>query len=82
MQVYPNPVEDKLFIEYTADAEGKIGIVLYDALGKVAYKEDKTIHTGFNRVVINMSAYAAGAYTININSDKETKVMKVNKVGR
>lgn len=82
MQVYPNPVEDKLFIDYTADAEGRMGIVLYDALGKVVYREDRGMHSGFNRVTINMGAYAAGAYTININSDKETKVMKVTKVGR
>lgn len=68
IDVYPNPVSNKLYISSNASFNQ---IVLYDLNGRLLYKSD-----GSNRS-IDMSEYENGMYIITINSEK--RIIVVNK---
>ena len=67
-KIYPNPVSNKLFVEYRASKE-RLNVTLYNALGQ-------TIHTALvygseGKYTIDMEAYPKGLYMIRF-ADKGT----------
>lgn len=80
--VYPNPVDDKLYVDYPSMIDGAMNIVLHDALGKVVYRKEVKLRNGVNKLDIDMAAYAAGAYTLHLAGDNEVRVIKVTKVSK
>lgn len=69
--VYPNPVQDVLFIDYNASAQAEF--VLYDMLGNKVYNEVLT-----SSARINLSSFEAGIYFYTFGvQGKETEVQKL-----
>ncbi len=80
--VYPNPAVDNMWFGFQLPEEGKVQIVLYDAIGQ---KISDVYSTNYNngKIVeqVNVSKYAAGVYllTMNFVSDKDGKTHTISK---
>ncbi len=74
--VYPNPVNDDLFIKVSDSYVGTAHIEIYDAIGKLIVSEPVTS----NIKMISMTSKAEGMYTIKLISEKENpSIIKVLK---
>ena len=72
IEVYPNPVTDKLYIELNSNTIEKINLI--DINGLIQYIEiQKTSDT----YLINSSALSAGIYLLSIQTENEIIVRKV-----
>ena len=75
IKIYPNPVNDNIFIELANLAQAtKITIVSID--GKEVYS-NATINS--NKLAIDAAAWSKGVYFITITSDKNSNTMKLIK---
>lgn len=66
LSVYPNPVQHVLFLQPAFSHGGKLRYVLTDAAGKTIYTQERSLSQGNERQEINMSAIAAGQYTLSV----------------
>ena len=74
--VYPNPVNDDLFIKVSDSYVGTSYVEIFDAIGKLIISEPVTS----NIKMISMSTKAEGMYTIKLISEKENpSIIKVLK---
>lgn len=63
--IYPNPVQNVMNIDYTLETAQKMTINLVDVLGKTVYTAEKSASAGINNVKINVKGFAAGVYSLN-----------------
>jgi thiol-disulfide isomerase/thioredoxin len=79
ISVYPNPANDKLFVDVLISSTQNLNIVLIDVLGKKVINKIHNIN-GSEKIELNISKLPKGAYTLVINSDdgliKTTQVIK------
>ncbi len=64
IQIYPNPTETDLNIQYFSDAEEDIKVVVYNALGQIQYSNQQSVATGPNSWQINTANYPTGNYML------------------
>lgn len=75
---YPNPAKQKLIQDFIVEeGERKVDITVFNSLGKEVYQISQTAISGLNRVEINTENWAAGLYTIKIESNQYQKTFKV-----
>lgn len=80
--VYPTAFSNVINIEYTAEDQSALEIVLTDAAGKVIVRQHAETEKGFNKIQMrNLDGIAAGNYFIKIlNADFDEKfIIKVQK---
>jgi hypothetical protein len=64
--VYPNPVLDKLVIEYNSAAAKNIEIHLFDVTGNIVARKTTAVAKGNNTLPMDMSSFASGVYQLQI----------------
>ncbi|RRJ87113.1 T9SS C-terminal target domain-containing protein, partial [Paenimyroides tangerinum] len=69
---YPNPVDDKLQIEYF---ENIVQVDVYDLLGR----NIKTIQTNNRNVEIDLSELSAATYMIQLQTETKQQFIKIIK---
>ena len=75
LEVYPNPVNDVLTIS-NLNVEGNALVTVYDAQGKVVYRNDVTNN---NNYTIDMTAFESGVYMVEVTSDNTSEKVRVIK---
>lgn len=66
LNVFPNPVEEILFLQPAFGKKGKLSYVLADASGRIIARKEIGLEQGNERQQVRMSSYAAGQYTLNV----------------
>jgi hypothetical protein len=65
--VYPNPFNDELQVEFTSSSVEKIEMRLLDQEGKTLKKNNRTIPSGFSKIIWgNLKALPAGSYILHV----------------
>lgn len=77
IKIYPNPVQDKLTIDFSK--AGNYNVTLVDVVGRVVYSEN-VVH-GAGKTTLPLSQLSTGVYVIQIKNDKghvlvKDKIMK------
>ncbi|MBW7872713.1 MAG: T9SS type A sorting domain-containing protein [Ignavibacteriales bacterium] len=81
-QNFPNPFNPSTKIQYSVQEEGKVSLVVYDLLGRVAatlvdgYKPAGTYEVNFDASALSGGVYF---YSVSVNGFRETKKMILNK---
>ncbi len=78
--VYPNPVKGMANVTYDLTENTDVIISLIDASGKQVYANQLQGFKGANISKVNFSQFAAGTYTLKVQTSTELKVMPVVKV--
>ena len=78
MNVYPNPVRDKVFIEYVKNDDRAVVFRLYDERGRLVAKnfqgrQDK----GKNLITYDVSTLKKGVYFIRVETGSSYKSRKI-----
>lgn len=80
-KLWPNPVNDKLFINILASTQYDASIRLFDSKGALVKIQRASISQGSNQLSVDMKSLPVGIYQLSVNSDngqlqKTVRVMK------
>lgn len=72
LQVYPNPVTDKINLKVTVNAAVSSTIKIFNAVGGVVCEQNKKLVKGENIIIINRPVdLAKGLYFLQVNTNNE-----------
>lgn len=68
LNIYPNPADEQISVEYSSNEAGQGQITLTDFNGKQVYAEDRTFEIGRNNIKLSVTSLhlAAGGYVLGI----------------
>ena len=76
--VYPNPVQDELTVEYASPEKGTYRAELYNALGQLVRHQEVIVgEVGFRRFTMDASTLPAGTYFLRFGRDNDWAEEKV-----
>ena len=75
INLFPNPVKDKMTIQFESKKSIAAELVLLDIAGKQLICEHFRLNNGFNSRSIEMTGFAKGVYLVTIRSVDFTKTM-------
>lgn len=79
-KMYPNPVKDKLTVEFQIKNEGDMKIKVYDILGNEVITKDVYMgSSGLNRIIFDLSDLRPGIYILKAVKDSRTVSVRVKK---
>lgn len=78
VNVFPNPSNDYLNVDFTLNETADINITLTDLAGKTLYQRALPNANGNQGLVINTSAFANGMYTLTLRTKDGIVTRKVN----
>ena len=78
--IYPNPVEEILVLDYTTSKNGNLKISLMSPEGKVIFEKEENAIIGGERLFIDFSDYPAGMYSLFIRQGSQQEVIRVVKI--
>jgi hypothetical protein len=64
MVIYPNPVKEKLNVEFTSERAGRLELQVIDSKGSVMLKQSASITNGRNLETLDVSTLSKGMYII------------------
>ena len=73
LSVYPNPVQEKLFLKPAFGKKGKLEYVLLDGAGRTILRSSAALEHGNELQEIAMSSYAVGQYTLSVTWQQQGK---------
>ena len=80
ISVYPNPVEDVIYVKYTSDSQSPIGMQLIDLNGRGLRTETyQANEAGEYEMGVSNLNMTSGFYLLRIAQDKSTKTIKLYK---
>lgn len=69
VNIYPNPAEDFVNVNVQTDKDGKVTIMIIDATGKVCIQQQRTLKTGYNKLLLNTNELSKGMYFVETTTD-------------
>ncbi|KAF5028389.1 CUB domain protein [anaerobic digester metagenome] len=74
LNVYPNPVESDVFVEWNFSAHDNVLIELTDVFGRVLYSSEESYE---GKLKLNMDLYAKGVYLIRCRNAQGEKIRRI-----
>jgi thiol-disulfide isomerase/thioredoxin len=79
-EVFPNPVQDNLTVNFSLIETAKVNIEVVNAIGQVVYVDDAgTLLTGEYNVNVNMNRFQAGLYFVNLVTEHGVTTQRIIK---
>ncbi|MFH1005130.1 MAG: T9SS type A sorting domain-containing protein [Bacteroidota bacterium] len=75
--VYPNPANDKTFVQFNTSSSEDYILSIFDSYGKLMMKESYSAQGKGYIYKINLSSFAAGIYLFNVKTNTENYTQKV-----
>jgi hypothetical protein len=80
LNAYPNPFENQLTVEFTAEFDGAAELRMIDVLGQVVKNERIAVMTGVNKQNLNLdAALAEGIYFLEVRMNNQVRYVKLMK---
>ena len=70
VHLFPNPVQNNLYISFDLEEEKSVKVKIFDALGKEIKKVWPTAFLGYNEFEINVSELEKGFYWLSIGTNE------------
>ncbi len=66
VQVYPNPVQDVLYVQWRTPSETVATIQITDMTGRLIYQQPQPVVSGQNTITLHTSHLSAGTYVLSV----------------
>ncbi len=66
--IYPNPSKEIATLEYTAEKDSDLDLLVMDQSGKIVYTISIALHKGVNQIDLPSDNWKAGVYSLNITT--------------
>ncbi len=77
ISLFPNPTSNNVTLSLTSTKATKANITVYNMVGQAISQMDKNLANGNNSLTLDVSAYNAGIYFVNIVVDGKTNSQKL-----
>lgn len=79
LSLMPNPVKQEAIINYDLPNTSRVNLIIYDLQGKVVkiLQQKELRDMGSHQVKLNASNYANGMYIVRLETDRNTKIVKM-----
>ncbi len=77
LNVYPNPTEGEVYVQFAFDGIKDIHIRMVDLAGRIVYSRNMGTHVGLFSSVFDLSGQPAGTYMMIIQAGEYTKVQRI-----
>jgi len=67
--VYPNPAEEFVMVNVQTQVDGNVMINITDATGKVCLTQQRTLKTGYNKLLLNTAELSQGIYFVQTTTN-------------
>lgn len=81
MQLFPNPTNDAIALQFTADSDVDASVIIFDLGGRAVYSQTLRTASGLNKVVIDVSHLAEGQYYLQIKGGAVAETKAFLKTG-
>ncbi|MBM3427690.1 MAG: T9SS type A sorting domain-containing protein [Bacteroidetes bacterium] len=78
-QVFPNPTQDKIQVQFSHGQEEMIQVELYDLMGKMIFAQQWFAYAGNNGLSVDLSDIAAGHYVLALRSNQAVDTQLIQK---
>ena len=75
--IYPNPANDHLTIDFSSDNAENYSLHLMDMIGQTIISDNKTSVVGDNQIQLNLNGLAKGIYLLNIQKGDANMIKKI-----
>ncbi|MES2733812.1 MAG: right-handed parallel beta-helix repeat-containing protein [Bacteroidota bacterium] len=83
IEMYPNPVTDKLFVQFTTNKAASMQFDIRDVNGKTVFTTaEYELNKGANRIGINLKNVSNGVYILAIHPDVKAKNTSFHTIGK
>ncbi len=79
-EIFPNPVNQMLLLEFNNDQKGEVEINVSDLNGRILYITQQEFQQGINHHEFDVSKLPAGIYLVNINNGTTQLTRRIVKV--
>lgn len=74
--IYPNPVSDKLTVQYFASSNSDVNCTIYNSIGQRVITMNEASVEGENKLTVNTSALKNGIYIVEMMQDGERSIQR------
>lgn len=57
LNVYPNPLQEELFVEWESEIEEEVTISIYDLMGRRVHEHKQTVVIGKNQIMLEVDRW-------------------------
>ena len=75
--IYPNPVKEEFKLSFVANANGEVGITIFDITGKKLLHKSEAMNQGNNFYRFDTRKYNPGVYLVKIDAPTTTYTQKL-----
>ena len=80
LSVFPNPVKDKLALNFNIKKSGEASVILYDELGRrIGKKYNEKVYFGNNNIQIDVADFKSGIYFVSLKIDEDVITKQIIK---
>jgi len=81
---FPNPTNDIINYQFSADVNEAVTIEVMDVLGRVLKQSEYQVMTGLNTLAVDLSPYVSGTYILRVThkQTERTVVRAVSKISK
>jgi uncharacterized repeat protein (TIGR01451 family) len=69
LSVYPNPADDIVNVNVQSNKDGNVIITVIDATGKTCLQQQRTLKTGYNKLLLNTAELSQGIYFVQTTTN-------------
>jgi hypothetical protein len=73
--IYPNPVNNLSFLDYTSHKNSNLSLTYIDYSGRIIKNEDVKISTGNNKIKLSVEGLTNGIYFLKINGENHVETI-------
>ena len=73
--IYPNPVNNLSFLDYTSHKKSNLSLTYIDYSGRIIKNEDVKISTGNNKIKLSVEGLTNGIYFLKINGENHVETI-------
>lgn len=75
--MWPNPATDRLTVEVPLEADSEVQVSIFDAAGKAAVQQQRTLVKGDNQFTLDLQGLSNGVYMVQVRNGEVAKVRKL-----
>ena len=75
LSIYPNPTNDKVYINYNVSTTDNLIVNILDLQGKIIYSKNVATHNG--QLMVDLSELSDGVYFVNLTTSVGVKTVKL-----
>ena len=78
--VFPNPTEDKLYVQINEEVSGEIYLKLFSDELQIVWRKEVNLQDGQHTLQLDVSGFAKGSYFLMVESNRKKWVKKIIKM--